>query len=522
MSKENSSTDFIPYNRSEAIALFDAGLLPNSSTPLFGIEYEGILALPQAGYNAPFYDLSQARGLVERFNIAASVAENWPTQVEIFKHLASTLGWREDIDKESPHHDPIIAGITPDREGFTEAFTVEFGRAIEYAGKPHHNIHTMVQETQYNLAAALTVLADKGVALLDFGYHPTQNPLVQKPARRPRFEMMHKQYCNNANSTFMNGMASQVTVGLVEDVAPQQIELLTYLSVVLAGASWNSPFVEGKPASNGLLSQRAANYEKGFPNSMFGPLYMALNEGFSSAAYVDAVMQCSMLIKTGKNGGYISAVGHYPADYMAGGKYHDPRGEYGEFSMADFANQLKAARPESRITPGRAEQRADDSNIKLGLSLAAINYLLTSNQAAMEEALAVFRNAGLNDSNNLADFRKKIAAQGLKAEDHQGKNLKNYLVQMLAITEIVMDQRGLQEHGYLEPLRTVIDSGKTPAEEKLDLFHLHEGNIIKVITEHSLKASDLVFPEIVGNDRYVEQAVATHHNNLSKTRQLKL
>jgi glutamate--cysteine ligase len=89
-------------------------------------------------------------------------------------------------------------------------------------------------------------------------------------------------------------------------------------------------------------------------------------------------------------------------------------------------------------------------------------------------------------------LRDSVPKQGLAAETPRGGTLQQLGRRILDIAEAGLNARGRlngagdNESGFLDPLREIVASGKTPAELLLDRFHNEwKGDVAPIYAEQS-------------------------------------
>ena len=87
---------------------------------------------------------------------------------------------------------------------------------------------------------------------------------------------------------------------------------------------------------------------------------------------------------------------------------------------------------------------------------------------------------------------RSVPVEGLKATTPSGEPLLELGKRVLAIAESGLNARGRlnsagdNESGFLDPLREVLATGKTPAERLLDRYHGEwKGDISRIYAEES-------------------------------------
>ena len=228
----------------------------------------------------------------------------------------------------------------------------------------------------------------------------------------------------------------------------------------------NSPFTEGKP--NGWLSARGAVWTD-VDADRTGLLDFVFDEGFGFETYAAYALDVPMYFAK-RNGRYVDLAGKSFRRFMAGALAELP-GE--RATMKDWGDHLTTLFPEVRLKT-YLEMRGADSGPQS--SLCALPALWTGvlyDDAALEAAWDLCK--GWTTQDRLA-LRVDAARVGLKAQV-AGRSLKDVAKDMTAISREGLKRRGrfnggmLDETVFLNPLLEVAESGITPAERLLELYH---------------------------------------------------
>jgi glutamate--cysteine ligase len=228
----------------------------------------------------------------------------------------------------------------------------------------------------------------------------------------------------------------------------------------------NSPFKDGKPS--GWLSGRAHvwtdtdNARCGVPSCVFDP-------HFGYEQWIDYILDVPMyFLHRGED--YVDVAGKSFRDYLAGtlaGFEGEPP------QMADFEDHITTAFPEVRLKQYLEMRGADSGSWANICALPAYWVGLLYCDEALAEAEDLVSDIGADD---VMEARLSVAKDGLRAK------LGSHDVAMLAKKTIDIASKGLRnrgifddggddESGFLQPLRKVIATQKTPAEVMLDLYH---------------------------------------------------
>jgi glutamate--cysteine ligase len=228
----------------------------------------------------------------------------------------------------------------------------------------------------------------------------------------------------------------------------------------------NSPFKDGKPS--GWLSGRAHvwtdtdNARCGVPSCVFDP-------HFGYEQWIDYILDVPMyFLHRGED--YVDVAGKSFRDYLAGtlaGFEGEPP------QMADFEDHITTAFPEVRLKQYLEMRGADSGSWANICALPAYWVGLLYCDEALAEAEDLVRDINADD---VMAARLSVAKDGLRSKlgSHDVATLAKKTIDIASKglrNRGIFDDGGDDESGFLQPLRKVIATQKTPAEVMLDLYH---------------------------------------------------
>ena len=228
----------------------------------------------------------------------------------------------------------------------------------------------------------------------------------------------------------------------------------------------NSPFVEGRPT--GWLSSRAHVWTDTDP-ARTGMLDFAFRPSFGFADYARWALDAPMYFVK-RDGLYIDASGQSFRAFMEGRLPALP-GE--RPTLKDWRDHLNTLFPEVRVQSYLEMRGADTGPPERLCALSALWAGLLYDEAALAAAWDLCRGWPIEDHERL---REDAARLGLKAEVG-GRTLQALAKDVLAIARQGLRNRArlgpamTDEAGFLEPLDEIAESGLTPAERWLELYH---------------------------------------------------
>jgi glutamate--cysteine ligase len=187
-----------------------------------------------------------------------------------------------------------------------------------------------------------------------------------------------------------------------------------------------------------------------------------------------------------RDGKYINAAGLSFRDFLKGGLSVLP-GE--KPRLGDWSDHLSTAFPEVRLK-SFLEMRGADGGPWSGIcALPAFWVGLLYDDAALDAAWDEVKHWTIEDHQRIRD---EVPRLGLAARGPRGRTLQQLGKRILDIADAGLNARnrlngvGETEAGFLEPLREVVASGKTPAERLLDRYHGEwGGDLTRVYEEQS-------------------------------------
>jgi glutamate--cysteine ligase len=228
----------------------------------------------------------------------------------------------------------------------------------------------------------------------------------------------------------------------------------------------DSPFTEGKP--NGFQSSRSHVWTDTDPDRT-GMLPFAFEPGMGFERYVDYMLDVPMYFVY-RDGRYIDTAGQSFREFLAGRLPALP----GEIpSMGDWVNHLTTAFPEVRLKRFLEMRGADGGPWDRLCALPALWVGLLYDDQALDAAAAMVKDWTIEE---LEILRREVPRLALETP-FRGRKLGALCRDMLRIARDglmrrrKLDRMGGDESHFLNALDRIAESGRTPAQEKLDLFH---------------------------------------------------
>jgi glutamate--cysteine ligase len=379
----------------------------------------------------------------------------------LLEGMGSRLGWENIVDGEA-----LIGLYDPQGGG---AISLEPGGQFELSGAPLENLHETRLELEDHLAQANSVASQDGLAFLGLGMSPLWT-LAQTPVMpKSRYKIMTR-YMPKVGTRGLDMMYRTCTVQVNLDFA-SEADMVRKLQVSLAlqplatALFANSPFTEGKP--NGFLSARSEIW-RDTDNHRAGMLPFAFEPGMGFERYVDYALGVPMyFVKRGEV--YHDVAGADFRDLLAGRLPQLP-GE--RATLSDWANHLSTIFPEVRLKRYLEMRGADVGNVEHMTALSALFVGLLYDPQALAAAHDLVSPWTAEQRQTLRDDVPRLA---LRAEIG-GRSLRDIGREVVHLARAGLarrkrvDPQGRDETRHLAILDRRLESGRTAAEDLLDLY----------------------------------------------------
>jgi glutamate--cysteine ligase len=341
---------------------------------------------------------------------------------------------------------------------------------FELSGAPLDNLHQTCSETARHLEQIKAIGERLGIGFLSLGMWPdkTRDELPIMP--KGRYDIMLR-HMPRVGSMGLDMMLRTCTIQTNLDYS-SEADMVKKFRVGLAlqplatALFANSPFLEGKP--NGFLSYRSHIWTDTDPHRT-GMLPFVFEDGFGYERYADYMLDVPMYFVF--RDGYVDAAGLNFRDFLDG-KLSVLPGE--KPTIGDWNDHLSTAFPEVRLKSFLEMRGADGGPHGRICALPAFWVGLLYDQGALDAAWDVIKHWTIEDHQRIRD---EVPRLGLKARGPRGRSFQELGSVILDIAHDGLKARarlngaGEDETGYLAPLREIVASGKTPAEDLLDLYH---------------------------------------------------
>ena len=437
--------------------------------------------------------------LISVFSKGEKAKERWRIGTEHEKFVYRLADHRApSYDEPGGIHDLLMAltrfGWEPVMEGdkvialagSDGTVSLEPAGQLELSGAAVENLHQTCAETGRHLRQVKEVGAELGLGFLGLGLWPdkTREELPIMPKGRYAIMLRHMP---RVGSMGLDMMLRTCTIQTNLDYS-SEADMVKKFRVSLAlqplGTALfaNSPFLEGKP--NGYQSYRSHIWTDIDP-ARTGMLPFVFEDGFGYERYADYMLNVPMYFVY-RDGKYIDAAGKNFRDFLDGNLDVYPGQKP---TISDWNDHLSTAFPEVRLKSFLEMRGSDGGPWNKICALPALWVGLLYDQSALDAAWDLVKHWTIEDHQRLRDA---VPKQGLNAKLPDGRTLNDLAKQVLDIAAAGLTARGQinsmgdNESGFLNPLRQIVESGKSPAQLLLEKYETEwKGDLSKVYDEMS-------------------------------------
>ena len=441
-------------SRDDLLAVFAGGEKPKAEWRI-GTEHEKFV-YRRADHRAPAYDE--------------------PGGIRDLLTAMTRFGW-QTVEEDGR----VIALTGPDG-----AVSLEPAGQLELSGAQREHLHQTCAEAGRHLAQVKAIGDELGIGFLGLGMWPDKARSDLPVMPKGRYQIM-LDYMPKVGSLGLDMMLRTCTIQTNLDYGSEADMAMKFrvglaLQPLATALFANSPFTEGKP--NGFLSFRSHIWSDTDADRT-GMLPFVFEDGFGYERYLDYALDVPMYFVF-RGGRYIDASGQSFRDFLDGKLPALP----GETPLvSDFTDHLSTLFPEVRLKSFLEMRGADGGPWSRICALPALWVGLLYEASALAAAWDEVKHWSIEARQALRDAVPKL---GLEAPTPAGEPLRALGERILAISESGLNARarlnasGDNESGFLDPLREVLASAKTPAERLLDRYRGEwAGDISRIYEEES-------------------------------------
>ncbi len=365
------------------------------------------------------------------------------------------------------------------------SITLEPGGQMELAGVQLQTIHETCREVHVHLEQVKEVANGLGVGLVGIGFHPTATREEISWMPKGRYKIMGD-YMPKVGNLGLDMMLRTATVQVnldFESEADMVKKFRTSLALqpISTAMFADSAFVEGKPS--GYLSYRSHVWEDTDPDRC-GILPFVFEDGMGFERYVDYMLDVPMYFVY-RDGVYIDAAGQSFRDFLDGRLPALP----GEIATdSDWSDHLTTVFPEVRLKKFIEMRGTDGGPWRRLCALPALWTGLLYDSGALDAAWDLVKDWTAEDH---AKLRADVPRRALKTP-FRNRTVGDIAAEVLEIASTGLrrrnrlDSSGSDETGFLGALYEIVESGRCPAEEKLEKFNgVWNGDIDYLFKEYA-------------------------------------
>ncbi len=384
--------------------------------------------------------------------------------IEALLRGLGAFGWQGAYET-AQSGEPVLIGLGRGAANIS----LEPGGQFELSGAPLADMHEICEETGRHLEEAKVVAEPLGLAFAGLGFNPLW-PRAEIPMMpKGRYRIMRR-YMPTVGSLGLDMMFRTCTVQANLDFADEadmvaKFRVSLALQPIVTALFANSPFTEGRP--NGLLSARA-NVWTDTDAQRTGLLPFVFEDGFGFERYARWALDVPMYFVK-RQGRYIDVAGRSFRAFMAGELPEAP-GE--RPTLSDWADHVSTLFPEVRLKQYLEMRGADAGSWSRLCGLPALWAGLLYDADAQAGAWDLCRSWTLEQRSDLRRDVPRLALGAMIA----GRTAREIAREMLALARGGLKRRNrlsaglVDESNYLTDLDEIAQSGRTDAEQLLDLY----------------------------------------------------
>ena len=350
------------------------------------------------------------------------------------------------------------------------SITLEPGGQFELSGAPLRSIHETCAEVGRHLSQVKEVGSELGIGLLGMGMNPKWSREDTPWMPKGRYKIMRKQM-EHKGKLGIDMMIRTCTVQTNLDFASEadmvkKVRVSMALQPIATALFADSPFTEGRP--NDFMSFRSHVWTDTDPDRC-GTLPFVFESGFGFERYVDYMLDVPMYFVY-RDGEYIDAAGQSFRDFLKG---RLPALPCEIPTIGDWSDHVTTAFPEVRLKRYIEMRGADGGPWDRLCALPALWVGLLYDDQALDAAWDLVKDWTPAEH---AMLRRDVPKYALHVR-FRDRKLQQWALEVVAIARAGLQRRasldkiGGDESGFLNVLQEIAESGKCPAEEKLELYN---------------------------------------------------
>jgi glutamate--cysteine ligase len=406
----------------------------------------------------------------------APVPYDGPRSIKaLLEGMHARFGW------EGVYEDGNIIALA-DPKGLGSV-TLEPGGQFELSGAPLNDVHETCEEVHDHLKQVREVGDELGIGFLGLGAAPTWRRDEMPVMPKGRYGIMAP-YMDKVGSRGRDMMFRTCTVQVNLDFSSEadmvkKLRVSLALQPVATALFANSPFLEGKP--NGFKSFRSYVWLD-TDNERSGMLPFAFEGGMGYERYVDYALDVPMYFVY-RDGRYYDVAGESFRAFLDGKLPQLPGWRP---TLRDWSDHLTTIFPEVRLKRYLEMRGADSGPWRRLCALPALWTGLLYDRNSLDAAWDLVKDWTAEERQAL---REAVPREALQAEI-RGRSVRDIARDVLKLSRTGLEARqacgckGNTEASFLDVLDAIVDSGRTPADDLLALYHGRwQGDISRVFRD---------------------------------------
>jgi glutamate--cysteine ligase len=345
---------------------------------------------------------------------------------------------------------------------------LEPGGQLELSGAPATDVDASRREIDEHLRAVRELSEPLKLSWLAIGYRPFGNRAAVPWLPRGRYGLMRQRLPGQYAHEMMQMTASvQANFDFADEAdLAAKVGTATAVSPIVAAMFANSPLRNGQPA--GVKSFRYYLW-RDVDDSRSGLLRVMFEPGFTYKRYLEWAFSAPLLFVR-RQGRYLDPEGRTFNDVLRDGFAGEPA------TMQDFVDLLSTLFPEIRVKRVIEVRGADAVDARTTVALPALWTGLLYDRTACLEARALMDVS----FEELIAFQREVGVSALDARTKSAR-AQDLAKELLRIADDGLRRRfeagvAQDERPLLEPLREIVATGRTRADEVLDVFQAKNGD----------------------------------------------
>ena len=389
---------------------------------------------------------------------------------EIFLKLSKKYGWEKIFEG------PNLIALKKDKA----SITLEPGGQIELSGAPMNNLFETCREVNKHQSELDDICKSMRIDFLGMGLLPKWDIDKIKLMPKKRYKIM-SQYMPKVGSKGLDMMLRTATIQANYDFSSEldmikKMRVSQSLQPVIIALYANSPFI-GEKVTN-YKSFRSYIWTK-TDKKRCGILPFIYESSFSFERYVDYLLDIPMYFIMRDNE-YINMTNYTFRNFLEKKvlKKIEP-------TLADWKVHLTTVFPEVRLKSFIELRGADGGPWSRVCALPAFWTGILYDQENLDE---IWSNISHWSYSEIVNFYQNVRKNGLNTITPDGEKLLDFTKKMVNKSNNGLIRRNIKsdkenESTFLEPLKKILESGKSPAEMWKKLFFSEWNNDIDMLYE---------------------------------------